>query len=59
MSDIRIYKNQFNDSERIQYLELFKQLPDNIWTQSDCTDEEVKQLKYFMPSIIKFKLLKI
>jgi hypothetical protein len=59
MSDIRIYKDQFNDSERIQYLELFKQLPENIWTQSDCTDEEVKQLKYFMPSIVKFKLLKM
>jgi hypothetical protein len=59
MSDIRIYKNQFDENERVQYSELFKQLPDNIWTQSDCTDEEVKQLKHFMPSIIKFKLLKM
>lgn len=56
MSQVKIYKNQFSNIDRLRFLEIFKQMPDIIWTQSDCTDEEVNQLKDFMPFIIKFKL---
>lgn len=57
MTNIRIYKNVFNEEDRLNYLEIFRSMPDLIWTQSDCTDEEVRQLKDFMPFIIKFKLM--
>lgn len=56
MSDLKIYKGKFSEEDRLAYLEIFKNMPDNMWTQSDCTDEEVRQLKDFMPFIIKFKL---
>jgi hypothetical protein len=59
MTNIRIYKGVFNEEDRVKYLEIFKQMPDTIWTQSDCTDEEVVQLKDFMPFIIKFKLMEM
>jgi hypothetical protein len=57
MTNVRIYKNVFNEEDRLNYLEIFRSMPELIWTQSDCTDEEVRQLKDFMPFIIKFKLM--
>lgn len=54
---VKVYKNQMNEQDRILFLDFFKNCPDKFWTQSDCTDEEVVQLKDFMPFIIKFKLL--
>lgn len=59
MTNMKIYKDVFSEEDRINYLEIFKSMPDLIWTQSDCTDEEVKQLKDFMPFIIKFKLMEM
>lgn len=48
----KIYKNLIPDSTIEQFLSVIKLFPDNCWTQSICTDEDVIQLREFLPKII-------
>lgn len=48
---IKVYnvKEILSDEERLKCLSIIKQFPDNTWTQSVCTDEQVIQLREFFP----------
>ena len=55
----KIYKNLMTDFDREQILSVIKLFPENCWTQSVCTDEQVLQLREFLPRIVIKKLYKI
>lgn len=46
---VKIYKNLLPEEERLSCLNLILQFPENILTQSVCTDEDVQQIRDFMP----------
>lgn len=49
---IKVYKNVLEESEREKILSMIKDFPENMWTQSVCTDEEVIQLREYIPFYI-------
>lgn len=55
---IKVYnvKEILSDEERLKCLSIIKQFPDNTWTQSICTDEQVIQLRDFFPIYILKKI---
>ena len=46
---IKVYKNLIQEEDRQKSLQLMKSFPDSLMTQSVCTDEEVYQLKEYLP----------
>ena len=48
-SIIKVYKNLIPEEDRQKSLQLMKSFPDSLMTQSVCTDEEVYQLKEYLP----------
>jgi hypothetical protein len=46
---IWIYKGLLSEEERLAGLEVIKKMPEELWTQSVCTDYEVAQLRENIP----------
>ena len=46
---IKIYKDEIQEEDRLRILDMVKNLPEMAYNQSVCTDEEVNQLKDWMP----------
>ncbi len=53
---IRIYKGTIEEENRLKILEMVRNLPEMAYNQSVCTDEEVNQLKDWMPLFAMGKL---
>jgi hypothetical protein len=53
---IKIYKNTIQEEDRLRVLEMVQNLPEMAYNQSVCTDEEVNQLKDWMPLFAMGKL---
>jgi hypothetical protein len=47
--NIWIFKGLLSDDERLYCLDAIKKMPEELWTQSVCTDYEVSQLREHMP----------
>ena len=56
---IKIYKNLLNKEDREMILTCAKIFPSEYWTQSICTDEDVIQLREYLPRIVIKKLYNI
>jgi len=56
---IKIYKNLMLEEDRLSVLEAVKQFPDQLWTQSVCTDEPVKQLREWLPHTVHRKIYSV
>jgi len=53
---IKIYKNIVTEEEIDIAMEILKNIPDNIWRQSDCTDDPVDQVREYLPQYVSAML---
>ncbi len=58
-SIIKIYKNLLSEEDRLSSLKLMRSFPEDLMTQSVCTDEGVYQLKEYLPLPIARQLANI
>lgn len=56
---IKIYKNLMTEEDRLEVLNVLKYFPDQLWTQSVCTDEPVKQLRQWLPQTVHRKIYSV